>query len=97
MHRNILRLSVIVSCYWVACASGGFGALSGALAVLPIPTGAFVAANAAISGLDSVVSQGLRNGFDKINYGEVALSTTIGAVSSATGPSLSRSNSKHII
>ena len=37
------------------------------------------------------------NGFDKINYGEVALDATIGAISSRSGPSLSESNSKHII
>lgn len=80
-----------------AFASGGFGALSGALAVLPMPTGAFVAANAAISGLDSAVNQGLHNGFDNINYGEVALDTAIGAVSSRNGPDLSASDSKHII
>ena len=80
-----------------ACASAGFGAVSGALSVLPVPTGAFVAINTAISGLDNAVNQGLNNGFDNINYGEVAFSAAVGAVSSRKGPVVSKSDMNHIV
>ena len=61
------------------------GGISGALACTGIGFGASVAINTALSSGESILTQGMKNGFKNINYGEVLLDGAIGGITAAIG------------
>ena len=76
--------------------SGLFGALSGALSATGMGAVAHVVTNAVISGAESVVSQGIENGFKNIDYGEVSFDAAVGGAT-AGKPNFSIRESKHLL
>ena len=75
--------------------SAAFGAASGALAATGLGSAVQIVGGALLAGAENVVSQGRDNGFNNIDYAEVALSTIVGGVSSNTN-GLSKATANHL-
>ena len=72
------------------------GILSGALASTGVGVVIQISGQAAISGVESFVSQGIKDGFDNIDYGSVAFDALIGGVTSINS-GLSKGEAKHLM
>lgn len=75
--------------------SAAFGAASGALAATGLGVVAQVAGGAVLAGAENAIEQGLEKGFDKIDYGEVAVNSIIGGVTSRNN-GVSKDVSNHL-
>ncbi|MBQ8372406.1 MAG: RHS repeat-associated core domain-containing protein, partial [Clostridia bacterium] len=78
---------------WISAAAG---AATGAITAAGIPVGASVAACAAISATESVVTQGLEEGWENIDAVEVVIDTAKGTLD-ALGMSISKGNANHLM
>lgn len=72
------------------------GAVSGALAATGAGPVAQIAANALVSGAESVINQGIDKGFENIDYGEVVSDSVIGGLTSASN-GVSKGTAKHLM
>ncbi len=81
---------------WVGAGiSAAFGAASGALAATGLGAVAQVAGGAVLSGAENAIEQGREKGFDNIDYGEVAVNSIIGGVTSRNN-GVSKDVSNHL-
>ena len=75
--------------------SAAFGAVSGALAATSCGVITQVAGGAILAGAENVIEQGREKGYDKIDYGVVAVNAIIGGISSCSN-GVSKATSKHL-
>ena len=62
--------------------SAAFGAVGGALAATGFGAVVQIVGGAALAGAENIVEQGREDGFNNIDYGEVAINAVIGGISS---------------
>ena len=75
--------------------SAAFGAASGALATTGLGAVAQIAGGAVLAGAENAIEQGRETGFNRIDYGEVAVNAVIGGITSRSN-GVSKDASNHL-